>query len=94
MQLDGTIEMPDGRRLPVLVEVDPRHLEPQSGTEDLAWLTARATEALGDRSRALAWLHTPLPSLDGRTPLRAMDSPEGRMEVADILGRVESGVFG
>ena len=50
MQLDGTIEMPDGRRLPVLVEVDPRHLEPQSGTEDLAWLTARATEALGDRS--------------------------------------------
>jgi putative toxin-antitoxin system antitoxin component (TIGR02293 family) len=94
MQLDATLQLPDGKQIPVVVELDAAQLESSLADTSLADVVARAVEALGSRPRALAWLRTPVGGLDGKTPLEAMAGAEGRQRVEDILGRIEHGVFG
>jgi putative toxin-antitoxin system antitoxin component (TIGR02293 family) len=94
MQLDATLQLPDGKRIPVVVELDAAQLESSLADTGFADLVARAVEVLGSRPQALAWLRTPLTGLNGLTPLQAMAGAEGRQEVEDVLGRIEHGVFG
>jgi putative toxin-antitoxin system antitoxin component (TIGR02293 family) len=94
MQLDATLQLPDGKQIPVVVELDATQLENSLADTGLADVVARAVEVLGSRPRALAWLRTPVAGLDGKTPLEAMAAAGGRQQVEDILGRIEHGVFG
>ena len=57
-------------------------------------LSVRAGEVFANREKALAWLGTPNPSLQGRAPIEAANTEEG-FELADeILTRIEHGVLG
>jgi putative toxin-antitoxin system antitoxin component (TIGR02293 family) len=56
-------------------------------------VVARAVEVLGTSEKALRWINNPVPSLNYRTPLSMLDSPEGLMSVEDALGRIEHGVW-
>jgi len=56
-------------------------------------ITARAIEVFGTREKALRWLKTPVRTLDDKTPLSLLGSPDGMMRVEDVLGRIEHGVW-
>ena len=94
MQIDATLQLPDGKQIPVVVELDATQLESSLSDTAVAEVVARAIEVLGSKARTMAWLRTPLTGLNGRTPLQATANAEGRQEVEDILGRIEHGVFG
>jgi hypothetical protein len=49
-------------------------------------ISARAGEVFGNRDKALEWLQTPSPALNGATPLDAIETESGCQEVEDILG--------
>ena len=53
----------------------------------------RALEVFGDSQRALKWMREVNPALKNDTPLHAIRTDEGRMEVLNILGRIEYGVI-
>jgi putative toxin-antitoxin system antitoxin component (TIGR02293 family) len=59
----------------------------------LAALFEKATEVLGDTSRAQKWFKTPLNALGGKAPLDFADTEVGAREIEDLLGRLEYGVF-
>lgn len=58
----------------------------------LARITARATEAIGDREKAARWLKTPNRALGGKVPLSIVMTENGLPEVEAILGRIEHGI--
>ena len=47
-----------------------------------------------NREKALAWLETPNPSLQGRSPFEAATTEQGFQDADDILTRIEHGVLG
>jgi uncharacterized protein (DUF2384 family) len=57
-------------------------------------LSVRAGEVFANREKALVWLQTPNPSLNGRTPLEATATEEGFHEADEVLTRIEFGVLG
>ena len=57
-------------------------------------LSVRAGEVFANREKALVWLQTPNPSLNGRTPLEATATEKGFHEADDVLTRIEFGVLG
>jgi putative toxin-antitoxin system antitoxin component (TIGR02293 family) len=57
-------------------------------------LSVRAGEVFANHGKALSWLQTPNPSLQGRTPLEAAGTEEGFEQAEDILTRIECGVLG
>jgi len=59
----------------------------------IAALFDRAVEVLGDKSKARQWLAAPKRAFAGRTPLEQADTEPGVGDVADLLGRIEHGVF-
>jgi putative toxin-antitoxin system antitoxin component (TIGR02293 family) len=59
----------------------------------LARLFLRAVQVLGDTERARQWLKTPKRAFAGKTPLEYADTEPGAEEVANLLGRLEHGVF-
>ena len=61
--------------------------------DGIVTVTARAIEVFGTREKALRWLRTPLPSLSDRTPLSMMNTTVGIDSIADVLGRIEQGVW-
>jgi putative toxin-antitoxin system antitoxin component (TIGR02293 family) len=76
--------------LSALLKVGP---EPAVSMETLVDVTTRAIEVLGSREKALRWLETRIQSLDDRTPLSLLGSPDGIVRVEDALGRIEHGVW-
>jgi putative toxin-antitoxin system antitoxin component (TIGR02293 family) len=94
MQLDGTLQLPDGKLIAVVFEVDTAQFGTSFAIAGFADVIARAIEVLGSKERALAWLRSPVPGLGDKRPLDVIDTAEGRREVEDILGRIEHGVFG
>lgn len=60
----------------------------------ILWLSVRAGEVFANHGKALSWLQTPNPSLQGRTPLEAAGTEEGFEQAEDILTRIEFGVLG
>jgi uncharacterized protein (DUF2384 family) len=57
-------------------------------------LSVRAGEVFANHQKALNWLQTPNPSLQGKTPLEAAGTEEGFEEADAILTRLEFGVLG
>jgi putative toxin-antitoxin system antitoxin component (TIGR02293 family) len=57
-------------------------------------LSVRAGEVFANREKAIAWLETPNPSLQGKTPIEAANTKEGFEEADEILTRIEHGVLG
>ncbi len=57
-------------------------------------LSVRAGEVFANREKALAWLDTPNPSLQGRSPIDAASTQEGFEQADEILTRLEHGVLG
>ncbi|MDP2956164.1 MAG: DUF2384 domain-containing protein [Longimicrobiales bacterium] len=55
-------------------------------------VVARASEALGDETRAGHWLRAPNRALEGRSPLDLLDTDVGARMVERILVRIEHGV--
>lgn len=53
----------------------------------------RAMEVLGSQSNATGWLTRKLMPLEGKTPVDACRTREGRQQVLNILGRIEHGIF-
>jgi putative toxin-antitoxin system antitoxin component (TIGR02293 family) len=56
-------------------------------------VVARASEALGDETRAGRWLRAPNRALEGRPPLDLLDTDVGARMVERILVRLEHGVI-
>jgi uncharacterized protein (DUF2384 family) len=54
----------------------------------------RAGEVFANRDKALAWLETPNPSLQGRSPIDAAVTEEGFEQADEILMRIEHGILG
>jgi putative toxin-antitoxin system antitoxin component (TIGR02293 family) len=57
-------------------------------------LSVRAGEVFSNREKAITWLETPNPSLQGRSPIDATSTEEGFEQADDILTRIEHGVLG
>jgi putative toxin-antitoxin system antitoxin component (TIGR02293 family) len=57
-------------------------------------LSARAGEVFANHEKALGWLQTPNPSLQGKTPIEAANTEEGFAQADEILTRLEYGVLG
>lgn len=57
-------------------------------------ISARAGEVFANQEKAVHWLHSPNPSLEGKMPLEVAATDEGYQEVEDILTRIEHGVLG
>ena len=68
-------------------------MTPEDKEEIRRIVEARAMEVFGTREKALRWLSAPLPSLEDRTPLSVLETPEGAAQVRDTLGRVDHGVW-
>lgn len=60
---------------------------------DLLTLAVRATAALGSPEAALAWLDAPNASLGGLTPRAIVEQDGGPERLAQILERLQEGVF-
>ena len=59
----------------------------------LARIFALAEDVFEDKEKARRWIHKPNRVLGGRTPLRAIETDIGTIEVVRILGRIEFGVY-
>ena len=57
-------------------------------------LSVRAGEVFANQQKALSWLHTPNPSLNGRMPIEATATEQGFQEADEVLTRIEFGVLG
>jgi len=53
----------------------------------------RAVVVLGDAGRARTWLGAANQGLGGSAPLRWLDTDAGTVEVLNLLGRIEHGIF-
>lgn len=59
----------------------------------VARVAALAEQILGSAAAAERWLKDANPALGNVTPLSLMDTDEGTQAVADVLGRIEHGVY-
>lgn len=59
----------------------------------LARIVARAAEVFGDEREAQRWLNEPQRTLQGHTPLEAIETEPGVQQVDLLLGRIEHGIF-
>jgi uncharacterized protein (DUF2384 family) len=57
-------------------------------------LSVRAGEVFANFAKALNWLQTPNPSLQGKTPIEAANTEEGFAQADEVLTRIEHGVLG
>jgi len=60
---------------------------------ELAALAQRGIEVIGDKESFAEWLHSPLISLNNKTPLDFLDTSFGIQMITKILGRLEQGVY-
>jgi hypothetical protein len=89
-QVEGTIHLPDGRLLPVLLSLDLSTLPTADSASDNP-LFGRAVEVFGSVEKARHWLDSPSVELDNQTPRFAAQSPEGRLKVLGIPTDLEYG---
>ena len=103
-QLDGTIQLPDGRTIPVVISVDlaqVEHAGPEAESEVMMspgrWarpadpLLLRAVEVFGKTEKAVDWLNSANHELGGRTPREVAGTADGRDKVLGILVGLEHG---
>jgi putative toxin-antitoxin system antitoxin component (TIGR02293 family) len=56
-------------------------------------LIRKATEVFGSREKALAWVARPNRALGNSAPEDVLRSEAGARRVAEVLGRIEHGLF-
>ncbi|RDV37698.1 DUF2384 domain-containing protein [Bradymonadaceae bacterium TMQ3] len=59
----------------------------------VARITRRAIEVLGERDAASRWLKCENAALGGRPPIHLLKTDAGAEKVAELLGRIEFGVY-
>jgi putative toxin-antitoxin system antitoxin component (TIGR02293 family) len=59
----------------------------------VARIAAQAEDVFEQRATAEAWLKRPNRALGGAIPLDLLDTDVGTLQVSDLLGRIEYGVF-
>ncbi len=59
----------------------------------VARIAAQAEDVFESQPTAEAWLKRPNRALDGAAPLDLLDTDAGTLQVSDLLGRIEYGVF-
>ncbi|TXD35656.1 DUF2384 domain-containing protein [Lujinxingia vulgaris] len=59
----------------------------------VARITRRAIEVFGERDAASRWLKCENAALGGRPPLHLLKTDAGAEKVAELLGRIEFGVY-
>ncbi|OCQ54544.1 hypothetical protein Ppb6_00211 [Photorhabdus australis subsp. thailandensis] len=74
----------------------PQTLSPDQ-SERIARLV-RVTDAVvalfeGDKEKAVNWMGKPVRGLGGETPESMINSESGALEVLDLIGRLEHGIF-
>ena len=71
------------------------HLSPDESERlyRLAKILAFAESVLGDKAKARHWLNSPNRALGNVTPLSLLETEAGADEVANVLGRIEYGVY-
>ena len=89
-RLDGTIQLPDGRTIPVVISLDLAQIE-HTGVEAPDALLLRAAEVFGRTDKALGWLNSASHELGGRTPREVASTTEGRDQIFGILIGLEHG---
>ena len=89
-QLGGTIQLPDGRQVPITVTVDWNELE-KAGISSSDDLLLRAVEVFGKADKALSWLHTPHAMFHNQTPWATARTEEGKAAVLGTLFDLEHG---
>ena len=57
-------------------------------------MSVHAGEVFANQEKAIHWLRSPNPSLEGKTPLEAAQTDKGYQDVEDVLVRIEHGVLG
>ena len=63
------------------------------GSFPIGTSVAEAAVALFGQRRSLAWMQTANRALGGARPADLLVTSDGAREVADVLGRIEHGVF-
>lgn len=102
-------ELADRLKLSLLDLAVPLHLPPRTlhrrlergrlsldESERLLAITRilrQATDVLGNEVKAVHWLKSPVPALDGKTPLECAETQVGLREVEDVLTRIEDVVY-
>jgi len=56
-------------------------------------LADAAVRVFGSRENAERWLNNPALALDGLKPIDLLKTPQGFKRVADVIGRLEYGVY-
>jgi putative toxin-antitoxin system antitoxin component (TIGR02293 family) len=68
-----------------------------AGESDRIYRVARvfshATQLLGDAAEAAQWFRAPHIALNMTTPLELLDTDAGTLQVEEILGRIEHGLY-
>jgi putative toxin-antitoxin system antitoxin component (TIGR02293 family) len=82
-----------GERVMATTPTSPTINEPSPPVRFLS-LSVRAGEVFANHEKALSWLQTPNPSLEGKTPIEAANTEEGFRSADEILTRIEHGVLG
>ena len=57
-------------------------------------MSVHAGEVFANQEKAMHWLRSPNPSLEGKTPLEAAQTDKGYQDAEDVLVRIEHGVLG
>jgi putative toxin-antitoxin system antitoxin component (TIGR02293 family) len=60
---------------------------------ELAAFAQRGIDVIGSKEYFIEWLHSPLLSLNNKTPIDYLDTSFGIQLVLKILGRLEQGVY-
>jgi putative toxin-antitoxin system antitoxin component (TIGR02293 family) len=93
----------DGRLVAAILHLSPRTLSRRKADRRLSpeesdrlvrmvRVMTRARSVLGGEA-GMAWLHTANRALGGRAPLTLLDTDLGAIQVEQVLGRIEHGVF-
>jgi len=53
----------------------------------------RAVGVFENLDVATDWFNSPAIALDGKTPAQSSETTEGAIEVLNLLGRIEQGIF-
>lgn len=99
-RLKGVIDV-SGEKLSQVVRIPPRtvarreRFKPDESERILrvAAVFQRAIEVLGSLDHARRWFSGPKRALGGKTPIEFCDTQPGAEEVANLLGRIDHGVF-
>jgi len=60
---------------------------------ELAAFAQRGIDVIGSKEAFIEWLHTPLVSLNSKSPLEFLDTSFGIQLLQKLLGRLEQGVY-